>query len=59
MPSREQGVFGLYHSLHTRFLQVKMDSIGREGLVDDFGEDFGHLNSVFNFFRGNQMLGIY
>ena len=35
MPSREKGAFGLHHSLHTRFLQVNADGIGRDGLVDE------------------------
>ena len=46
------------HSLHTSFLQVEGDHIGREGLVDNVGEGFGHLNSIFSFDRGDEMLSM-
>ena len=58
MSSRKNGVFGLDHSLHTRFLQVKTNCIGREGLVDDIGKCFGHLDSIFSSARGDEMLGM-
>ena len=46
------------HSLHTSFLQVKVDHIGREGLVINTGEGFGHLDSIFSFARGDEMLSM-
>jgi hypothetical protein len=39
-------VFLLYHNLHTSFVQVLADSIWVEGLIDDIGERFGHLDSI-------------
>ena len=59
MPGRKEGVFWLDHSLHTSFLQVEVDHIGREGLVDNIGEGFGHLDSIFSFARGDEMLSYY
>ena len=56
MPGRKKGAFYLDHSLHTSFLQV--DHIGREGLVDNVGEGFGHLDSIFSFARGDEMLSM-
>ena len=35
-----------------------MDCIGREGLVDNVGEGFGHLDSIFSFARGDEMLSM-
>ncbi|KAF8553387.1 hypothetical protein OG21DRAFT_1250651 [Imleria badia] len=58
MSGRENRVFGLDHSLHTRFLQVKTNCVGRERLVDDIGKLFGHLNSIFSSSRGDEMLGM-
>ena len=34
------------------------NSIGREGLVDNVGEGFGHLDSIFSFARGDEMLSM-
>jgi len=48
--------FGLDYSLYTRFLQVKMNSIGRKGLVNDIGKGFGDLNCIFSLARGDKML---
>ena len=50
--------FGLDHSLHTSFFQVLADSIGRERLVDDIGEGFGHLDSSFSPASRDEMLSI-
>jgi hypothetical protein len=46
MPCREYRAFLLNHSLHTSFVQVLADSIWVEGLIDDIGERFGHLDSI-------------
>ena len=53
MSGREKGVFGLDHSLHTSLFKVKVNSIGREGLVSDGSECSGHLNSIVSFSRGD------
>ena len=37
---------------------MKADHIGREGLVDSVGEGFGHLDSIFSFARGDEMLSM-
>ena len=37
---------------------MEADHIGREGLVDNVGEGFGHLDSIFSFARGDEMLSI-
>ena len=34
------------------------DCSGREGLVDNVGEGFGHLDSIFSFARSDEMLSI-
>ncbi|KIM56451.1 hypothetical protein SCLCIDRAFT_132575, partial [Scleroderma citrinum Foug A] len=56
MSSRENRAFGLDYSLHTRFLQVKTNSIGRERLVNDIFKGFGDLNCIFSLVRGDKML---
>ena len=35
-----------------------MDHISREGLVDKVGEGFGHLDSIFSFASGDEMLSM-
>ena len=54
----EKRVFGLDHSLHTSFFQVLVDSIGRERLVDDIGEGFGHLDGSFSPASRDEILSI-
>ena len=54
----ENRAFGLDHSLHTSFFQVLVDSIGREGLVDDIGKGFGHLDSSFSPASRDEMLSM-
>ena len=58
MPNKKNRVFGLDHSLHTRFLQMKTNCTGRERFIDDVGYSFGHLDSIFSSTRGDKMLGI-
>jgi len=50
--------FDLDYSLYTRFLQVKMNSIGRGRLVNDIGKGFGDLNHIFSLARGDKMLSM-
>ncbi|KAI6011444.1 hypothetical protein EDC04DRAFT_2580535, partial [Pisolithus marmoratus] len=49
MLGREDRSFLLYYSLHTSLFQVLTDSIWMQGLVDNVGESFGHLYSIFCF----------
>ena len=58
MSRRENRAFGLDYSLHTRFLQVKVDCTGQQGLVDDVDKSFGHLNSILSSSRGDEMLSM-
>ena len=58
MPDRRKGAFWLDHSLHTSFIQVEADHIGRKGLGDNVSEGFGHLYSIFSFARGDEMLSM-
>ena len=37
---------------------MEVDHIGREGMVDNVGEGFGHLSSIFSFARGDEMLNM-
>ena len=37
---------------------MEADHIGREGLVDNVGEGFGNLDSIFSFARGDEMLSM-
>ena len=47
MSGREKRAFGLDHSLHTSFFVVKTNCAGGERLIDDVGEGFGNLDSIF------------
>ena len=47
MSCREKRAFGLHHSLHTSLFKVKMNCAGGERLIDDVGEGFGDLDSIF------------
>ena len=58
MFASENRVFGLDHSLHTRYFQVLADSIGRERLVYDNGKGFGHLDSSFSPASRDEMLSM-
>ena len=37
---------------------MEADCIGREGLVDNVREGFGHLINIFSFARGDEMLSM-
>ena len=54
----ENRAFELDHSLYTSFFQVLVDSIGREGLVDDIGKGFGHLDRSFSPASRDEMLSM-
>ena len=58
MSGREEEAFGLDHSLHTSFFEVKMNGAGGEGFIDDAGEGFGELDSIFCPLSGDEMDGM-
>ena len=58
MFDRKKGVFGLDHSLYTSFFEVKMNGAGGEGFIDDAGEGFGELDSIFCPLSGDEMNGM-
>ena len=37
---------------------MEADHIGREGLLGNVGEGFGHLDNIFSFARGDEMLSM-
>ena len=37
---------------------MEVDHIGREGLVDNVSDSFGHLDSIFSFARDDEMLSM-
>ena len=58
MSAREKRVFGLDHSLHTSFFEVKMNCARGERLIDDVGEGFGNLDSIFCPLSGDEVGGM-
>ena len=58
MSGREKRVFGLDHSLHTSFFEVKTNCAEGERLIDDVGEGFGNLDSIFCPLRGDEVDGM-
>ena len=58
MSGREKRVFGLDHSLHTSFFKAKTNCAGGERLIDDVGEGFGNLNSIFCPLSGDEVDGM-
>ena len=50
MSGREEGAFGLDHSLHTSFFEVKTNGAG--------GEKFSDLDSIFCPLGGDEMDGM-
>ena len=58
MPGREEGAFDLDHSLHTSFFEAKTNGAGGEGFIDDAGEEFGDLDSIFCLLSGDEMDGM-
>ena len=58
MSGREERAFGLDHNLHASFFEVKTSGAGGERLIDDIGEGFGDLNSIFCPLSGEEMDGM-
>ena len=58
MSGREERTFGLDHSLHASFFEVKASGAGGERLIDDIGEGFGDLDSIFCPLSGDEMDGM-
>ena len=58
MSSREERAFGLDHSLHTSFFEVKTNGAGGEGFINDAGEGFGDLDIIFCPLSGDEMDGM-
>ena len=47
MFGKKKGTFGLYHSLHMTFFKVRTNCARGERLINNVGEVFGNLNSIF------------
>ena len=58
MSGREKRVFGLDHSLHASFFEVKTSGAEGERLIDDIGEGFGDLDSIFCHLSEDKMDGM-
>ena len=58
MSGREKDTFGLDHSLHASFFEVRTNDAGRERLIDDIGKGFGDLDSIFCPLSGDEMDGM-
>ena len=58
MSGKEERVFGLDHSPHASFFEMKMSGAGGERLIDDIGGGFGDLNSMFCPLSGDKMDGM-
>ena len=55
---RDERAFGLDHSLHASFFEVKTSGAGGARLIDDIGEGFGDLDSIFGPLSGDEMDGM-
>ena len=58
MSGREKRAFGLDHSLHASFFEVQTNGARGEGFMDDAGEGFNDLNSIFCPLSGDEMDGM-
>src|SRR6201996_2016661 len=58
MSGREEWMFGLDHSLHASFFEVKTSGSWGEGLIDNTEEGFGDLDSIFCPLSGDEMDGM-
>ena len=47
MSGKEKGTFGLYHSLYITFFKMRTNCARGERLINNVGEVFGNLNSIF------------
>ena len=57
MSSKKKGAFGVYHSLYISFFKVRMNCARGERLIDNVGEGFGNLNSIFCLLTEEEMDG--
>ena len=55
MSGREERAFGLDHSLHASFFEVKTSGAEEERLIDIIGEGVGDLDSIFCPLSGDEM----
>ena len=55
MFGRKKGAFGLDHSLQTSLFKLRTNCAGGERLVDNVGEGFGNLNSIFCLLSGEKV----
>ena len=55
MIMREERAFDLDHSLHTSFFEVKMNGAEGERFIENAGERFGDLDSIFCPLSGVEM----
>ena len=58
MSGREERAFGLDHSPHASFFEVKMSGTEGERLIDDIGEGFGNLDRILCPLSGDEMDGM-
>ena len=58
MSGREDRAFGLDHSLHASFFEVKTSGAWGERLIDDIGEGFDDLDSIFCPLSGDEVDGM-
>ena len=47
MSGKEKGAFGHYHSLYISFFKVRMNCARGEKVINNVGERFSNLNSIF------------
>ena len=55
---RNERAFGLDHSLHASFFEVKTSGAGGERLIDDIEEGFGDLDRIFCPLSGDEVDGM-
>ena len=55
MSGKEKGAFGFNHSLYMSFFKVRTNCARGERLIDNVGEIFGNLNSIFCLQTGENM----
>ena len=55
MSGKEKEAFGFNHSLYMSFFKVRTNCARGERLIDNVGEGFGNLNSIFCLLIGEKM----
>ena len=55
---KENGAFSFNHSLYMSFFKVRTNCAWGERLIDNVGEGFGNLNSIFCLLTGEKMDGM-